>query len=48
MYLLFIYCVEVIGISLEKNDQMSGLASKIKCLPPSLLTFVYDLCYGSF
>lgn len=32
------YCVEVTRIALEKNDQTSGLASKIKCLSPRLLT----------
>lgn len=38
MYLLFIYYVEVIGIALGKNDQTSGLASKMKCVSLRLLT----------
>lgn len=37
MYLLFIYCVEVIGIALEKSDQTFGFAQEIECLSPRLL-----------
>lgn len=37
MYLVFIYCVEVIGIALEENDQTFSFAQEIEFLSPRLL-----------